>query len=153
MGAPVGPPVAPPQKRSGWKIPLIIGGVVLGLCCLGAIALGIWGLNTFREATGPTRDSAVAYLEDIERNDYGSAYNRLCGELRSDMNQQEFAQVQSLLPKVTGHKVTGVNINNTNGNVTGTVNVLLTREGVGELQQEIRLVKESGDWKVCQRGI
>ncbi len=141
----------PPRQKSGtWKILAIIGAVIALLCCLGAIALGIWGYNTVKDATGPMKETANSFLDNLQDGNYGQAYDRLCANAKRQVTQQQFSQALSMLPKITGHKITGVNVNTTNGRTTGTVQVELTREILGQTDQTLQMAKENGDWKVCQ---
>jgi hypothetical protein len=150
------PPYSPqPQQKSNnwWKYLLVIGGIVALLCCIGAVGLGIWGYNKVKDVAGPVTDTANAYLDDVQNGNYGEAYDRLCAGAKGQVTQQQFAQAQSMVPKLTSHKVTGFSIDTVNGRSTATVNVTLQREQVGETNQTIQLVKEDGEWKVCQVGV
>ena len=155
------PPAAPPpyvpqppqQKSHWWKILIVGGAVVALLCCIGAVTLGIWGYNKFQDVAGPVQDTASAYLDDVQDGNYGQAYDRLCANAKRQLTPQQFAQAQSMLPKITDHKITGFDIKSVNGRSTATVRVTLEREMIGETQQTMQLVKEDGDWKVCQVGV
>jgi hypothetical protein len=146
-------PQPPQQKSNWWKIAIVVAGVVAIVCCLGAVGLGIWGYNKVKDTVEPARDAASAYLDDVQAGNYGAAYNRLCANAKRQLTAQQFAQAQSMLPKITKHEITGFNVNTVNGRSTATVNVRLERELVGETNQTIQLVKEDGDWKVCQVGV
>jgi hypothetical protein len=146
-------PQPPPTKSNWWKILIAVGAVVALLCCVGAVGLGIWGYNKVKDVAGPAQDAASAYLSDVEAGNYGAAYNRLCANAKRQLTAQQFAQAQSMLPKITKHEITGFNVTSVNGRSTATVNVRLEREAVGETEQTIQLVKEDGDWKVCQVGV
>jgi flagellar basal body-associated protein FliL len=146
-------PQPPKQNSNWWKILIAIGAVVAVLCCIGAVGLGIWGYNKVKDVAGPAQDTVNAYLDDVQDGNYGAAYDRLCAGAKKQLTAQQFAQAQSMVPKITKHEITGFNVNTVNGKSTATVNVRLERELVGETNQTIQLVKEDGDWKVCQVGV
>ena len=112
--------------------------------------LGIWGYNTVRDVGGPIQNTANSFLDDLEDGEYDRAYDQLCASAKRQVTAEEFAQAMNTLPKITNHKITGVSINTTNGRTTGTVQVKLTREVLGQTEQTMQLAKEDGSWKVCQ---
>jgi hypothetical protein len=151
-GPPYASPVLPPKKNQTLKIVLIVLGALLVLCCIGALIAGAFGYKAFRDATGPAKSAVTGYYDDLKAGNYGSAYDRLCAESQEAVTREDFIGVQNLLPNITDYKITGVNVNNSNGKVTGSVNVTVTRERSGESTQTIELRKEGGDWKVCAPG-
>ncbi len=146
------PGAVPPKKSNTWKIVAIIGGLVALLCCAGAVGLAVWGFTSIRDATGPVRDTASSFLDNLRDEQYGDAYDQLCRDARRQVSRQNFAQAMAGLPRITDHTVVGVNVNNTNGRVTGEVRVELTRELLGRTTNTMRLSKEDDEWKVCQIG-
>ncbi|MET8360691.1 hypothetical protein [Micromonospora sp. NPDC005171] len=53
--------------------------------------------------------------------------------------------------RAPGGLITGVNVDNYNGRVTGTVQVEAVQEATGaRFTQGMALVKEDGEWRVCQ---
>ena len=53
--------------------------------------------------------------------------------------------------KISSYEITGVNVNNYNGRVTGTVQVEAVQAATrARFTQGVALVKEDGDWRVCQ---
>ncbi|MEW2146841.1 hypothetical protein AB0869_28935 [Micromonospora vinacea] len=53
--------------------------------------------------------------------------------------------------RAPGGLITGVNVNNYNGRVTGIVTVQMVQQATGaSFTQGMALVKEDGQWRVCQ---
>ncbi|MGW0434948.1 Rv0361 family membrane protein [Micromonospora sp. NPDC003197] len=146
------PPPPPPASKSGntTRIVLIVVAVVLVLCCLGAGLFGYVFYRTVQDATGPARDATTGYLDDLRERDYPGAYGRLCTQVRADMTAEEFARRQSAQPTITSYKIVGLNVTNNNGRVTGTTTVRLTQEPGATSTQVFPLVKEDGQWRICQ---
>jgi Domain of unknown function (DUF4878) len=144
---------APPKKSNqALKIILIVGGILLVLCCIGAILAGAFGFKAFRDATGSAKAAVTGYYDDLKSGDYDSAYDRICSETQQQVTREDFTDVQNLLPHITDHKVTSLNITSVNGRTTGTAQIQVTRDRGGETTQTVRLIKEDGDWKVCEPG-
>ncbi|MGC4851533.1 hypothetical protein ACLQ3F_30250 [Micromonospora sp. DT15] len=71
--------------------------------------------------------------------------------MRDTMPQEDFARIQSAQLKISSYEITGVNVNNYNGRVTGTVQVEVVQAATGaRFTQGVALVKEDGEWRVCQ---
>jgi hypothetical protein len=145
------PPYPPPQPRKSHTLRtvLIVVGSVLALCCVGAVVGGYFLFRGVQEAVGPVRDSTDRFLRALEAGDTTTAYSMLCADTRQSLTTDAFTQGVNGQPKVRAHEVTGVNISNFNGRVSGTVRARLTLDNGFEDQHEFRLVKEGGQWKVC----
>lgn len=147
------PPAVPPRPRRTLRTVLIVVGIVVAICCMAGVALGVLGFNALREAVGPAQDTVESYLTDVESGRYAAAYDRLCAGNRARLSLDEFTRIQDSLPKVRSHEVTGVQVVNNNGRVTGQATVHLVTESGAQLDQIMYLVKDGGDWKVCQPGL
>jgi hypothetical protein len=155
-GAPAGygvPPTGysapPPKKSNTLRTVLIVVGIVAVLCCGGLIGGGFWLASTVKNAIGPAQDAAVAFVQDLERDDAGSAYGKLCPATRSRFDREGFVAGVSAQPRIVRHEVTGVNVNSNNGVTTATVTMALTQEGGFVDQHTFRMVTEDGTWYVC----
>ena len=146
-------PPPQPKKSSTWKIVVIVVAAVLAVCCVGAIIAGYFGFRVIDDATGPAKDAATTYLSHVESGEFEQGYEQLCRREKAARPLAAYLAMQRAQPDLTGFEVTGVNVSNMNGNVTGTVRAQLTREAVGTFPQQIALVKEDGQWRVCQAGI
>ncbi|GAB3154404.1 hypothetical protein GCM10027290_48840 [Micromonospora sonneratiae] len=143
-------PAPPPKKSKTLRTVLIVVAVVLTLCCVGGGIGGFFLYRTVQDATGPARDATTGYVDDLGSGNYPGAYGRLCNRMRSEMTADEFARMQSIQPRVASYKITGLSVNNTNGRVTGTATVRLTQDGGATVIQVLPLVKEDGEWRICQ---
>ncbi|MEW2429627.1 hypothetical protein AB0877_16580 [Micromonospora sp. NPDC047644] len=86
-----------------------------------------------------------------EAGNYAGAYGRLCDRAHDTMPQEDFVRIQSAQLKISSYEITGVNVSNHNGRVTGTVQVETVQAVTGaRFTQGVALVKENGDWRVCQ---
>lgn len=148
-GAPPAPPPAPRRNRTTRTV-LIIVGAVLAVCCLGGVGGGFLLYRTVDGATAPARSAAVAYLDDLRAGNYPAAYGRLCNEWRGSVSQEEFTRDRSAEPKIKSYSVQGVNVSNSNGEVTATVTARITPETGAESTNTLALRKEDGDWRVCR---
>ncbi|NUT34561.1 MAG: hypothetical protein HOV79_15970 [Hamadaea sp.] len=148
---PYGAPPPPPAKKGFFTLPkvLLIVGLVLVLCCGGVAFAGYKLFVTVSDAVAPARDTADAFLTDLEQGDTAGAYTLLCSTMTSAMTEAEFDAESRRLGRIVGHEIDGVSVNTTNGVTTGAVTVTLRREGRDDRQTVIALRKESGDWKVC----
>lgn len=81
---------------------------------------------------------------------YPAAYGQLCEQVRDRMTQEEFARTQASQPKLLGYEIIGVNVTSVNGHVGGSTTVRLAQENGAEIIQIFPMVKEGGDWRVCQ---
>lgn len=129
---------------------LVVVGVVLAVCCLGAAGGGFWLYRTYQGAAGPARSAATAYVDDLKAGNYQSAYERQCRDSRAAQTAEQFARAQSAQPKITAYKVQGVSVANNNGRVSADVTFRMTRDGGTQVTQDIALLKEDDEWRVCQ---
>ncbi|MCX4388196.1 DUF4878 domain-containing protein [Micromonospora peucetia] len=143
-------PVPTPKPNRTLRTVLIVVAAVVALCCLGGLGGGFWLYRTYDNAAGPAREATAAYLDDVRAGDYQAAYGRLCERVREVTTPEEFTRVQSAQEKIRSYKFTGTSVSNNNGRVRGNVTVRIVKETGAELTQSVPLVKESGEWRVCQ---
>ncbi|MGW3788677.1 Rv0361 family membrane protein [Micromonospora chokoriensis] len=130
---------------------LIVVAAVLVVCCAVGACGGFWFYRSVKEAVEPARAATVAFLDDVQAGNYPGAYGRLCDEVRETMTLEEFARIQGAQLKVRSYEIVGVNVSNYNGRVTATATVEAVQEATGaQFTQGMRLVKENGEWRVCQ---
>ncbi|WP_433318629.1 hypothetical protein ACQP0U_12645 [Micromonospora sp. CA-269861] len=143
--------VPQPSPNRTLRTVLIVVGALLTVCCVVGVCVGFWLYRGVKDAVEPTRAAASAYIDDVQAGNYPSAYGRLCDRVRDTMTQEDFARVQAAQLKISSYEITGVNVNNHNGQVTGTVTVQMVQEATGAtFTQGMALVKEDGEWRVCQ---
>jgi len=145
------PPAPPVKPRNNTRTVLIVVGIVLGFCCIGGIVGGVVLFRGVSQSVGPAQDAATAYVDDIIADDYTGAYNRLCGKMRGRMSEADFTRVQSAQLKISSYRVIGTNVRTVNATTTATVTMRMTQASTGmEFKQDIALLKENGQWKVCE---
>lgn len=128
---------------------LIAVGIVLAVCCIGGIGGGLWLYNTFTDVSGPAQAATKAYLDDIIAGNYPAAYGRLCQKVRTNTSQDDYVRVQSAQRKITSYEVVGTSVSNYNGRTTARVSTKLVQDTGLEIRQGFPLVKEDGEWHIC----
>ncbi|WP_444544531.1 Rv0361 family membrane protein [Rhizocola hellebori] len=145
------PPPPPVRPRNNVRTILIVVGIVLVLCCGGAIVGGIFLFRTVAEATGPAQQAATKYVDEVMAGDYSTAYASLCSKLRAQRTEAEFTRVQAAQLKISSYRVIGTNVTTRNTTVTAIVTMRLTQAETGaEFTQGFPLLKENGQWHVCE---
>ena len=61
-------------------------------------------------ATDPARQAAELFVSDLEAGDADAAYGLLCSDTRGRYTRDAFVQGVAKQPKIRGHKVNGVNV-------------------------------------------
>jgi len=124
----------------------VAGGIALLLCCGGA---SVGGFALYRVATGPQR-AVEAFLDDLQAERYGQAYERLCSTERARTSSENFADgFDEPEEKLRDYEVTGSRTESTNGRTTGEVDVRLTFGTASATSGTLELVREDDEWKVC----
>jgi len=141
--------VPQPPKRRTLRTVLIVVGVVLVLCCGGAGVGGYFLYKGVKDATGPAKQAAEAFVGDLEGGDVAGAYGLLCGSTRERYTSDAFAEGVAKQPKIRSHTVDGVFVSNMNGRTSATVNMGLTMDSGFTDRHTFTLVKEDGAWKIC----
>ncbi|MGC4893025.1 hypothetical protein [Micromonospora sp. DT31] len=143
------PPAAVPPKKSKRTLFIVLG-VVLAVCCSGAALGGFLLFRTVQEATGPARTTVDAFAGALVERDYPAAYRHLCSPLRDRVSEADFAAQGSARPDLTDHEIVGLNVSNNNGRVSGSATVRYTPDVGAATTEEYPLVKEDGEWRICQ---
>jgi Domain of unknown function (DUF4878) len=142
-------PVPPQQRSHTVRTILIIVGIVLVLCCGGAIAGGVVLFKSVQSATGPARDTVDTFLNQLAAGETDAAYENLCAAAREQFTAEQFAQIVNGRPKITQHSIVGTNVVNSNGQVSASVNAEIRYADGSTDTHLFRLRKESGTWRVC----
>ncbi|SCE83907.1 hypothetical protein GA0074695_1513 [Micromonospora viridifaciens] len=140
----------PPRKSNTARTVLIVVGAVLALCCVGGTIAGFFLYNAVKEATGPARSTVDTFAGALVARDYPTAYGQLCGPVRNRVSQDDFVRQQSAQPALTGYEIVGLNVMNNNGRVRGSASVRFTPQSGTTVTQAYTLVKEDGDWRICE---
>lgn len=143
-------PAPAPKPNRTLRTILIVVGVVLAICCLGGIGGGFWLYRTYDSAAGPARDATAAHLDDVRAGNHRAAYERMCARVRANTTPEAFAAAAKAEQDISSYKFTGTSVSNKNGQVSGVVTVRIVRATGEEQTQSISLVKEGGQWRVCQ---
>ncbi|WP_173062547.1 Rv0361 family membrane protein [Phytohabitans houttuyneae] len=139
-----------PKPRRTARTVLIVVGAVLAVCCVGGAVGGFALFRSVSNAIEPARDAATSYVDDVRAGDYPSAYGRLCQEVRDTTTLEDFTRAMSAGPRIQSYEINGVNVSNFNGRSTATVTARMTQDSGATLIQVFPLVKEDGEWRVCQ---
>jgi hypothetical protein len=145
------PPAPKPGNSRTLRTVLIVVGVVLLLCCGGAIVGGVFLFRGVSHAVGPARDAADEFMTDPQTGDLPGAYDRLCADTRSRFTRDVFVDGAAVQPKIKSHRIVGVNVSNYNGKSSATVTAELTLDTGFVDRHAFTLVNEDGTWKVCGR--
>ncbi len=144
-------PAPPPEPRRSHTLRnvLIIAGIVVVLCCGGAVTGGVFLVRGFQNTIGPARDTVNTFLGHLEAGETDAAYDGLCSRTRAQFSRTQFAEIVNAHPKLDGHSITGTNVSNHNGRVSASVTATLDFAGGGREQHVFALAKEGGGWRVC----
>jgi hypothetical protein len=136
--------VEPPKKS---KTPLIIGLVVAAVVVLGGGGAGAYFL--LNQGPGDPAKFAQDVVNKVNAHDFGSINNELCqaniGKLRSQLNQLQPSTFNLRVGKVS----TQSSGTQASAELTGTYSLHGATQPV---DQQMVLVVENGDWKICQLG-
>ncbi len=107
---PPGPGVQPPfaapptgrDNRRTW-IGVIIGAIVLVLCCGGTVfGVGTVVVTGYDDLRKEARTTVSGYLTDLQASNWNDAYDRLCRAAQQRETPSQFADRMSGQPAVTG---------------------------------------------------
>jgi len=145
-------PPAPPVKRgNNTRTILIVVGSVLALCCILGVIGGVFFFRTLSESMEPAQGAATAYVDDLMAGNYSSAYGRMCDKVHQRVSEAEYTRIQSAQLKIRSYKIVGTNIRTVNATTTATVSMRMVQAETGmEFTQGIFLLKERGQWRVCE---
>jgi len=128
---------------------LIVVGIVLAVCAVGAVAGGFLLFRSIQTATAPARDAADQFVRKLEAGDVSGAYGMLCRSTRERFTFSAFERGVRDQPHISSHEIVGVNVSNVNGRQSGQVTVDLTLDSGFTERHSFLMVPESGQWKVC----
>jgi hypothetical protein len=133
----------PPKSRRGLKIGLLVGGILLLLCCGG---LGVGGFALYKIGTSP---EAVAdqWLDAVQTRHFPAAYDLLCATERRRLTPTEFSGLFDGDNALESYEIRGLG---TTGDRRSEVRVRVTLAGgAAPKNGALVLVRESGGWKLC----
>ncbi|WP_170208840.1 DUF4878 domain-containing protein [Micromonospora pisi] len=128
---------------------LLVVGVTLFVCCVGAAGLGAWNYQSIRLAEGPAKKATETFLTAVSSGDHESAYGRLCPATREQWSLPRFALQAQTPSAIARYAVEDVKISSKDGQQRATVAVALTRQSGSVDQHEVPVVKGDDGWRVC----
>jgi hypothetical protein len=131
------------------RLVLVLLGLAVFVCGVGAAGLGAWNYQSVRRAAGPAREAADGFLREVAADDLAAAYDRLCPATRERMNPEVFAQRIHALPKIGGYAIRDVRVSTDRGEFRGTVDAQLTWDSGVVEDHALELVTDKGRWQVC----
>jgi hypothetical protein len=142
-------PVPAQRQRGSVRTVLIVVGIVLVLCCGGAIVGGIALFKSVQSATGPARDTVDTFLDHLAAGETNAAYEDLCASAQGQFTPEQFTQIVDNRPKITQHSIISTNVLNSNGHISALVNAKIDYADGSSDTHLFQLTKESGTWRVC----
>ena len=152
--SPVGPPpstavthpatstIAHPRgPRKRWIV-VLVGVLVL------VAGIGVAGTVLFVTNTLPPLEATMDFTNDLEDSRYASAYDQMCDRVQNVIDVDTLARFAGDFS--ADYVVNPFSVNR-NGN-HATVDFSVQRIGGREVQYELYLVHEDGDWKPCAEG-
>jgi hypothetical protein len=131
------------RSRRGLKIGLIIGGIVLLLCCGG---VGVGGFVLYRIGTSPEA-AAEQWLAAVKKRDFPAAYDLLCASERQRLTTAEFGAQFDAENALDAYEIAGLG---TTADKRSEVRVRVTlANGRAPADGALVLARESDGWKVC----
>jgi hypothetical protein len=142
-------PAPSPRSRKRALI-WVIGAVLL----LGSIAAGIsiWGGTNLGDSLQMANIEAGGHMSQLERGDFGHAYDAMCAASRQRVTRQEFIAAERAKSPVVSSATTGTTVDTHDGVRTGSVTVYVAREDGTDGTVVLEMVEEEGVWKVCPTG-
>jgi hypothetical protein len=137
------------RPRHPMRLVLVLLGVTVFACALGAGGLGAWNYQSVRHAAGPAREAADGFLREVAADDLRAAYDRLCPATRERLSREAFAQRVHALPKIGGYAIRDVRVVSDKREFRGTVSAEFTWESGVVEDRSLEMVTEKGDWRVC----
>jgi hypothetical protein len=126
----------------------VIVATVALLCGGGTIAVLVV-TNALMGAASAAEDRTEEYLDDVASGDYGGAYDQLCGLIRGQLTQAQYAALLRDKP-LESYDVLHATSKVGTGGSHAYVEVEMTPEGGVTERHRIELVREGDDWKVCR---
>lgn len=143
---PLGYRARPPHRL---RLALLLLGLSVLVCAVGAAGLGAWNYQSVRHAAGPARQAADGFLREVAADDVAGAYDRLCPATRQRLSAQEFARRVRALPKLGRHTIGEVRVATDDGEFRATAQAQLTWDSGVVEAHTLQLVTDQGAWRVC----
>ncbi|GAB3807085.1 Rv0361 family membrane protein [Micromonospora zhanjiangensis] len=139
------------RRRPGLRGALLVAGVVLVVCCVGAAGLGLWNFQVLRGTRGPVRAAADDFLRDVSAGQpsAAAAYDRLCAATRDRWTREEFVRRATGQDAVIRYTVGEVTVATRGGRPEGAVTARLVRRGGAVESWTLRVVRDGDQWRVC----
>lgn len=141
-------PRYPPRPRRRLRVALLLVGVVLLLCGVGAAGLGLWSYQSVRRAATPARTAAEEFFARLVDGDPAAAYPLLCAATRQRWPPSEFTQRVTTAPRLMRYEVRHVRVTTRGGQPRATVTARLTRQWGPPEDRAVPVVRDD-DWRVC----
>ncbi|WP_131801653.1 Rv0361 family membrane protein [Klenkia soli] len=145
---PSAPQVGPPlrrRRRSRWlTVGLPVGLVVLVLVGAG----GWWLVSAVSGALGPVSESAHRYADALVAGRWADAQGQLCSADRVQVTPEQLAAHYGS-PQLTDVQVIGVSVESSNGEQTGSVQLVLTTADGLDTETTLWMAREDGGWRPC----
>ncbi len=121
-------------------------GKVLGIGCLGVIALVGLIIGIVFYATSGITDTADGFFAAANEGDYAEAYSMTSQQLQRQLSEEELQEFMAGngLDSVTDTSWASRSINNNRGELSGTA----TTATGGSIPLEMELIQEGDDWKI-----
>lgn len=133
-----------------WRTALLVVGVVLVVCCVGAAGLGLWNYQLLRGTDGPVRAAADGFLRDVSSaGTAAAAYDRLCAATRDRWTRDEFVRRSTGPDAVIRYTIDRVRVATRGGRPEGTVNAKLVRRSGTVDERALRVIRNGDTWQVC----
>jgi hypothetical protein len=138
-----------PRRSSPLRRALVILGVVLAVCCVGAAAAGFGIYKWYGSEAGPAQSVADRYLSDLEAGNPTAAYALTCPDFKAHIDQATFVKVEGQTPQPRSHRVVGTSVATVNGQRSAIVTMDVTSASGDHTRQSIPLAVIGGTWYVC----
>ncbi|WP_326558365.1 Rv0361 family membrane protein [Micromonospora sp. NBC_01796] len=137
------------RPRRGLRGALVVVGLTLFVCCVGAAGLAAWNFQAVRQATGPAKRAAGTFLDKVTAGDHAGAYDRLCAATRKQWSLPRFASRIETPPTISRYAIEDVKIASKDGRQSATVTVALTRTSGAVDNHQLPVVDSDDGWQVC----
>ncbi|WP_329110566.1 hypothetical protein OG792_16365 [Micromonospora sp. NBC_01699] len=137
------------RPRRALRRALVVVGLTLFVCCVGAAGLAAWNFQSVRQATGPAKRAAGAFLDRVAAGDHAGAYDRLCAATRGRWSLPRFTSRVDTPPTISRYTVEDVTIASRDGRRSATVTVALTRVNGAVDDHDLPVVDGDDGWQVC----
>lgn len=129
---------------------LLVVGLVVFVCCVGAAGLGAWNYQLLRGTSGPVRAAADGFLRDVSSDgSAAAAYDQMCPATRDRWTREEFVRRATGPDAVIRYAIEQVKVATRDGQPEGTVSTRLVRRSGAVDNRKLQVVKDGDNWRVC----